>query len=143
MLSKPIHGWTEITIDQFCDRASYLTDVANDCLDSAIETLETGKEFRVYCDAEGWEYTIVGTEDAVWIETTKDSDELGVDCVVIQTNAKRIDLFRELSEDIKRDIEEWARWVYDPNLDAESLWQEERKTLSEKIEKLEALLAAA
>ena len=79
MLENPSCGWVKIHLGDFCDRASYLTDVIYDILEALIHVLNRKGSASVYFDAEGWEWYIVFT----WYETfiidypyrTKDYDE--------------------------------------------------------------------
>lgn len=59
MLSKPEHGWADITIGDWSDRCSYLDDVPIALLSEISCVLETHCPRVLKFDAEGWEYLIV------------------------------------------------------------------------------------
>ena len=67
MFSVPKHGWVEISIGNWSDRSSYLTDPHLDILDAFITLYSTYNPGAVYCDAEGWEYIIVISFNDIFI----------------------------------------------------------------------------
>lgn len=105
MLSKPKYGWSAITIGDWSDRCSYLTDVPFQLLEAMYDSCKNHKPTAAAFDAEGWDYTIVFD----WLEThiiiSKDSFELKT----IEIN--RDELAKELVEDIRNNIDEWASWI--------------------------------
>ena len=48
-------------VENFSERASYLTDVPNDCLDAFIHALQTNNPAIVYFDAEGFDYHLISS----------------------------------------------------------------------------------
>ncbi|HPK52811.1 MAG TPA: hypothetical protein PK114_00025 [Smithellaceae bacterium] len=118
MLANPRTGWVTVTLGEFTDRASYLTNVPVDCLKALIFSLEHRKPASVRIDAEGWEYVITFTLDETYIVRTKGSHELFV------INKNNMDFAREVYEDIKRDYKAWLDWdeygngksLYDDNI---------------------------
>lgn len=112
MLSTPKCGWSNITIGDWSDRCSYLTDVPFQLLEALEQSCREHKPVSAKFDAEGWEYII--TFD--WWHTHIVSDrapfdeENGFKYYSIEVN--RDDLARELVEDIRRDIDGWSNWDY-------------------------------
>lgn len=107
MLSTPEYGWCDITIGDWSDRVSYLTNFPIDLLDGILNILKSGKPSVVYCDAEGWEYMIVLDHYAVHIIESKDSYKL----YTIEKNIE--DLAKECYYDILNNINEWSKWDTD------------------------------
>ena len=56
VLSIPSYGWTNIDLDGFILRASYITNVPYDMLRAAPQSYETGNATITF-NAEGCEYT--------------------------------------------------------------------------------------
>jgi len=53
MLAKPEHGWVNVQLEGFSERASYMTDIPNDCLDAFIYALQNNSPTVIFFDAEG------------------------------------------------------------------------------------------
>ena len=106
MFSVPKHGWVELTIDDWSDRSSYLTDPHLDMLDAFITLYSTYNPGAVYCDAEGWEYIIVISFNDVFVIEQKDEDKL------ITLNVRPRDLCEEVMNDIESHLYEWSLWNY-------------------------------
>ena len=107
MLSTPSAGWVNITLDNWTDRASYLTEVHFNIMDSLITYLNKRKSQTVYCDAEGREYFIVFDWGVTYIIEETDSARL----ITIEKNI--IDIAKEAYEDISKDVDAWANWDLD------------------------------
>jgi len=108
MLTKPQDGWTSIHIQNFSERASYLTDIPNDCLDAFIYALQTNNPAVVYFDAEGWDFHLVSSYYRSYI--IRDKEDNKVDIHVIEKDI--LELAKELVYDIQRDFDEWLQWEY-------------------------------
>ena len=105
MLSKPKYGWSTITIGDWNDRCSYLTDVPFQLLEAMYRSCKNHEPAAAKLDAEGWEYTIVFDWHETHIIIEKDDYELKT----IKIN--RDDLAKELIEDIRTNINDWASWI--------------------------------
>ena len=106
MLSKPHGGWSTITIGDWSDRCSYLTDVPYD-LTGALETaIRTHKTTLATFDAEGWEYTIVFEWLYTHIITNKDGEHK-----LYTFEIGRDQIAAELIKDIRENLDGWACWV--------------------------------
>ena len=140
MLENPKHGWVNIHLGDFCDRASYLTDVIDDILEALIHVLNRKGSASVYFDAEGWEWYIVFT----WYETfiidypyrtyeeyinsVDDNPEL----TIIDMNSE--DIAKEVIKDFEKDYEEWIHLL------PEDESEERTKELNKMIDKLKKLI---
>ena len=117
MLENPKHGWVKIHLGDFCDRASYLTDVIDDILEALIHVLNREGSASVYFDAEGWEWYIVFTwyetfiidypyrTDEEYMNSVDDKPELTVIDMRIE------DIAKEVIKDFEKDYNEWVHWL--------------------------------
>ena len=135
MLSTPKSGWTTFKLGIHEYELSYLTDIAIDWIKQAIHGLETLEPFTVHGFLEPWRMlctvsywnTHIFLEDDENIEL--DSEESNYEIVHI----KMIDFCQMLYDDIKNNIEEWAKW--DLNEDANIM--DNKKELEEGLSKLQ------
>lgn len=133
MLTKPKHGWTNVQIEDFVDRASYLTDIPNDCLDAFIYGIENNMPVVIYFDAEGWDYHLVASYYESYIIREKESLE------IYKFKKNYIDLAYELIKDIEDNINEWTNWLsYSDYTHDELLWN--KTELQNKLTKLKQVL---
>lgn len=132
MLSKPEYGWCDISICDWKDRASYLTDPHLDLLDAFIGLFKSRKSQVVDCDAEGWEYKIVIDFFEVHIIESKE----GYKYYSFDIGAGY--LASELIKDIEKNIEEWSKWDYCG--DSEEDYLSAKKRLKYKINLLKKFL---
>lgn len=123
MLINPKHGWVTICIDNWSDRASYLTDVPLDCLDAMIYALTNKCDFIVSFDAEGWTYKIISDCYRTFIIEEQNKPKL----ITIE-NVDINMLAKELYNDISKDLDEWSNWSCSLDVD------EDGKILSKEIE---------
>ena len=105
MLSRPIIGWSKITIGNWSDRCSYIDDVPFMLLEAMEESFRINKPVSVRIDAEGWDYIIVFDQF-----TTHIISEITDDYTYYSVDIDRDELARELISDIRRDIDEWCEW---------------------------------
>lgn len=134
MLANPKYGWTNVSIGEFNECASYLTDVPNDCLDAFIYARENGFPAVVYFDAEGYEYYLIASYFESFI--TIEKDELKT----YRFDLGLVDLAKELIDDIEQNIDEWADWQCYKEYDENQLKINKRK-LEQKIRRLKQLIA--
>jgi len=106
MFTKPEHGWTNLQLGNFSDRASYLTDIPIDCLDAFIYSLENNSPIAIYFDAEGWDYHLVSSYYESYIVVSKDKTDL----FLIDGNIR--DLAKELINDIEMYFDDWVNWEH-------------------------------
>lgn len=107
MLSTPKYGWCDITIGDWSDRVSYLTNFHIDLLDGILNILKSGKPSIVYCDAEGWDYMLVLDHYVIHIIESKEKYKL------YSIDMKIEDFAVACYNDILKDINEWAKWDTD------------------------------
>ena len=140
MLENPSCGWVKIHLGDFCDRASYLTDVIYDILEALIHVLNRKGSASVYFDAEGWEWYIVFTWQETfiidypyrtyeeYINSVDDNPELTVIDMRIE------DIAKEVIKDFEKDYDEWIHWL------PEDESEERTKELNKMIDKLKKLI---
>ena len=105
MLSRPIVGWSKITIGNWSDRCSYIDDVPFMLLEAMEESCRINKPVSVSIDAEGWDYIIVFDQF-----TTHIISEITDDYTYYSVDIDRDELAKELVSDIRRDIDGWCEW---------------------------------
>jgi len=106
MFTKPQDGWTHLNFENFSERASYLTDVPNDCLDAFIYALQTNNPAVVYFDAEGYDYHLISSYYRSYIIRDKEDNKVNIH--VIEKGI--IELAKELVSDIEKDFDDWLNW---------------------------------
>lgn len=131
MLSTPKSGWVEISLGDWNDRASYLTDVHLDILDSLIALLKKRKSIAVYCDAEGWEYYIIFEWFNSYVITLEEDATLKI------IDREIIDIAKEVYKDISNSIDAWANW--DLYVDEKTLKKNKAK-INRKLKILDSLI---
>jgi len=106
MFTIPKHGWTNLQIGDFTERASYLTDIPNDCLDAFTYALKNNKPVVVFFDAEGWDFHLIASYYQSYIIIDKDDTKV----YVIEKNIK--ELAKELYNDINNNFDGWLNWDF-------------------------------
>lgn len=108
MLHNPKYGWAKIKIGNFEDRCSYVQNVPVQLLKALDHSVRTYEASVVSIDAEGYEYIIVFSQ----FNTHIIMEDAEVDQYSLKTiNIGYRELARELIEDIRRDLDEWACWM--------------------------------
>lgn len=109
MFTKPEHGWTRLQLGDYTDRASYLTDVPNDCFEAFIEFFKTYKPQAIEFEAEGWTRYLVLNE-CYTTATTLNLDDLGIaETYIHYINIE--DLAEEFINDVESNYNEWQNWM--------------------------------
>lgn len=133
MFTKPKYGWTNLQLGNFSERASYLTDIPNDCLDIFINAIQNNVPAVVYFDAESWDFHLVSSYYRTYIILDKDKLEIFIYDKTIKEVAK------ELINDIENYFDEWVNWEgYDDKDENEII--ERRNLLNEKLLMLKFLI---
>lgn len=109
VLEKPFGGWVNIHVYNFVDRASYLTDVPMDILQSLIAAYRHHTPAAVKFDAEGWEWILVMDDFDIHII----SDDCVEGFTYCNYEVDRDDFVQKVISDILRDIDDWAAWSTD------------------------------
>lgn len=133
MFSKPANGWTNLKLGELSLRASYLTDIPMDCLDSFIFALQNHLPAIIFFDAEGWDFHLASSYYRTYI--VLDLDE--VETFVIDKNIKEIT--QDLINNIELYFKEWVDWECWDDKDEEEL-EKRRKVLKEKVNILKLLI---
>ena len=133
MFSIPKHGWVNLSIGDWSDRSSYLTDPHLDMLDAFITLYSTYNPGAVYCDAEGWEYIIVISFYDIFVIEQKDEDKL------ITLDVRTRDLCEEVMNDIEEHLYDWSLWSY--HVDDEEQRVKDENKIKEKLETLKIVLS--
>jgi len=131
MFTKPKHGWVNIKLGDFTERASYLTDILNDCLDAFIYGHEKCMPISIYFDAEGYDFHLISSYYKSYIILTKEETPK---LFVIEKDYT--DLAWEIINDLEENICEWANW----ECYKENNIEEEKEKLLQKIEALKKVL---
>lgn len=103
MLSKPQHGWTEITIGDFTGHGSYIQDLPVMFLEAFLRALHWGTETEITINEEGSSFTVRSlhtTEIAVHREREES--------FFFDTGVR--ELAQSLLFDLEHDRPEWLKW---------------------------------
>lgn len=133
MLIKPRFGWVTIKIDEFEERASYLTCVSLDCIDAMIHALSESVDFVVNFDAEGYTYKVISDDYRTFVIMEKDEPQL------FTFDKDKDELAKEILSDIKNNIEDWRDWEYSKDEEPEE-YEKYNSELNEKLKTLEDII---
>jgi hypothetical protein len=126
MFTKPEHGWINFTFKEFSERASYETDIPNDCLDAFIYALQNNIPAVVYFDAEGYDYYLLSTKYDTYVIIEKNKLQ------VYTINKNIEEIAEELIQDIENNFEDWLNWMgYE-----EDYYEKNKGTFKIKLDKL-------
>lgn len=111
MLSKPQHGWTEITIGCFVGDGSYIQDIPVLLLEAFTKAIRYNIPAEITIDEEGSEFTIQ-TLRSTTVTTHRSASETYMFAIDVRT------LAAELLADLRRDWQDWLTWPpeHDPAL---------------------------
>jgi len=127
MLTKPNHGWTNLQIGNLTERASYLTDIPNDCLDAFIHALQNNTPAVIFFDAEGWDFHLIASYYQSYIIVDKDKAEV----YIVEKNIK--ELAKELYNDINNNFDDWLNWDLYDNMEER---EENKRNIMTKLSEL-------
>lgn len=108
-------GWVTVDLGSFSDRASYLTDIPVDMLESLIHSYEKGVPAVIKFDAEGWEYIMVIDDFCTYIidESCRNDNEClngdGKKLLTTVEISKNV-IVGEILMDIIHDLDDWVMW---------------------------------
>ena len=143
MLSCPVHGWCTVTIGDWHDDVSYITDdFAFSILNAFKKLHEKRKPTGVYCDAEGHEFILVfddcnGYLDKNYVYVVIIDEDLTPIIKKFEVDLKS--LMRECVNDIKENIDKWVSWNCDADEYNDVRKAEIKKRLLRLIENVEQL----
>lgn len=106
MLSKPQHGWTEITIGDFVGRGSYIQDLPTMLLEMFLRTLRWNIPAEITIDEEGSAFKFCA-KNANCISIHRDSGEVFYFDIDVRT------LAAEFISDLRRDWQDWILWSHE------------------------------
>ena len=120
MLSKPSHGWTEITVGNFTGYGSYIQDIPVLLMEALSRVLAYGITSSIDIDEEGTIFSITFAPDSVTLSRESES-------AFFPLSARH--LAGELLADLRRDWDDWLTWPAEcnPNLLSPCEIQEFRK----------------
>lgn len=134
MLSKPVNGWTTVSIKDFQTEASYLVDIPFEWLNTCLNGFKYKIPISLFIDEEGRECFIITYYDVTHIITDRDDE---VACSTYR-DIDFMDITDMLLNDIRKYFENWIVWS--PYEDAETDFQRRRIELSKLIEEVENAL---
>lgn len=111
MIENNDEGWALVTVGEFSDMASYLTDVPLDCLNRFIHSFKTGLLVCIPFDSERWEHMIVSDFLKTYIISC--SPELCDMKIIYNTDLGKTELAKELTTDIDDNYLSWVDFMMD------------------------------
>ena len=140
MLTKPEAGWSDFSLDgTSVYHLSYLDDIPFNWLDDAIHGLETLNPFcvkgfmepgRFICVVSFWNCHIICEDE--------DRDPLTPQNTIHEiSHTSMLQFCQQLYDDISENLDDWARWDYDPELDFDT----NKEELTKKLVRLRELIA--
>lgn len=112
MISNPKHGWCSFKLGEFEGTPSYLTDAPIDLLGAFID-LHTKGSGVAWFDEEGTEFSLVLTPYSLFIIEERNENPVLHDF----SDMKIKNLEKELIEDIESDLNGWANFITDDDLE--------------------------
>ena len=140
MLTKPEAGWSDFSLDgTSVYPLSYLDNIPFEWLDDAIHGLETLNPFcvkgfmepgRFICVVSFWNcHIICEDEDRDPLNPQNTTHEI--------SHTSMLQFCQQLYDDISENLDDWARWDYDPELDFDT----NKEELIIKLVRLKELIA--
>ena len=140
MLTKPEAGWSDFSLDgTSVYPLSYLDDIPFNWLDDAIHGLETLNPFcvkgfmepgRFICVVSFWNCHIICEDE--------NKDPLIPQNTIHEiSHTSMLQFCQQLYDDISGNLDDWARWDYDPELDFDT----NKEELIIKLARLKELIA--
>ena len=140
MLTKPEHGWSDFSLDgTSVYTLGYLDNIPFEWLDDAIHGLETLNPFcvkgfmepgRFICVVSFWNCHIICEDE--------DRDPLDPQNTIHEiSHTSMLQFCQQLYDDISENLDDWARWDYDPELDFDT----NKEELIIKLARLKELIA--
>lgn len=121
MISNPKHGWCSFKLGEFEGTPSYLTDVPLDLLNAFINYHTQGSGV-VVLDEEGSYFTLILTQYNFGIFIIEEKNKAAL-YDFSEMNIK--DLEKELIEDIESDLNGWANFITDDDLEEIKIHRDE------------------
>lgn len=115
VLEKPLNGWINIHICDFVDRASYLTDVPIDILQSLIGAYKYHIPAAIKFDADGWEWILI--IDNFDIHIISDGEDYADQFEYLHFEVDRDDFVQKIICNLLDNIDDWVVWCIDEDED--------------------------
>lgn len=128
MFTKPKNGWTEIHLEDFEGLGSYIQDIPVLVLEGCIHALREDVPLTLWFDEEGSAFTLTAAEE------TKIVTEGDFGAEEYQSKCSKLDLIREMKNDIEKYFADWVTFSED------YAYAEEEAEAQEFYEKRERLL---
>ena len=140
MLTKPEHGWSDFSLDgTSVYTLGYLDNIPFEWLDDAIHGLETLNPFcvkgfmepeRFICVVSFWNCHIICEDE--------DRDPLDPQNTIHEiSHTSMLQFCQQLYDDISENLDDWACWDYDSELDFDT----NKEELIIKLARLKELIA--
>jgi hypothetical protein len=129
MFTKPRCGWTNLTFNEFNEHASYLTDVPIDSLNAFTFAINNYLPATVLFDGEE-----IG--QYIFVSDYYDSYIINDEDRLIKIHKGKIDLAKELLNDITDYYEDWCHWGY-----KENYYEKSKPLIAQKIDDLKIAIA--
>ena len=140
MLTKPEAGWSDFSLDgTSVYTLGYLDNIPFEWLDDAIHGLETLNPFcvkgfmepgRFICVVSFWNcHIICEDEDRDPLDLQNTTHEI--------SHTSMLQFCQQLYDDISENLDDWACWDYDPELDFDT----NKEELIKKLARLKELIA--
>lgn len=120
MISNPKHGWCNFKLGEFEGTPSYLTDVPLDLLRAFIDYHTKGCGIAWF-DEEGTEFSLILTPYSLFIIEERNENPVLHDFSEIMIK----NLEKELIEDIESDLNGWANFITDDDLEVIKIHRDE------------------
>lgn len=99
-------GWCLVRLADIYSRASYITDVPCDCLESIINAIENSEDFHVDFNGEGWEFEVRADSKQCYFNF-KNGEEHSFD------NMNKYDLAIVIYNNINENLSSWQGWSHE------------------------------
>ena len=105
MINNPANGWCNITIGEWSERCKEYDDVPYMLFDAIEKCLRTLNPTVVKLNGDGYKYTIVFDQNKTHIISDKE-----VQTAYITIAVGVIELAKQLIDDIRENLNDWAIW---------------------------------
>jgi len=115
------HGWCLVRLYDIYSRASFLTEVPYDCLESIINAIKNDEDFEVVFNAEGWYFDVRADNEQCYFNFHA-GEKHAFDTI------NKYDLAIVIYRNIRDDLSTWEGWSHK---DLDSLVRELKRLIDE------------
>lgn len=139
MFTRPKNGWTEIHLEDFEGLGSYIQDIPVMVLDRGVQSVQERTPLKLWFDEEESVFTLTADEETkIVTEGEFGAEEYNINC-------SKLDLIREIKNDIEKYFSDWVTFSEDyayaeEEAEAQEIYQKREKMLKKKLAALEAAL---